>query len=135
MSTFQVIVDSAHVGWDGNLPLGSFTTWEIIPSSTSKYTIDGGHDQLDFHGSADIDGAPLQIPGHVRLGGLAVLVWHHQPNGSSVPEIFSFPPGTDKAVASIGAQGGSMHFVIVDLPGTYGDNAGTCLVDVNDISA
>jgi hypothetical protein len=131
----HVDVDAKTGSWNSGIGLEPNTAWVIIPSSDSRYTLNGGTTYDNFHGSSDMDGGQLHIPAIVRLGGLAVLVWHHQPGGGAVPEIISFPPGKPFASTSVGPQGGSMFFIICDLPGAYGDNSGTCGVDINPTDA
>lgn len=126
----HIVVNAAEPYWHADLPLAANQDYLIRPRGSSIYTINGGHSAENFHGSAWTDASHIGA-GQLRLGGLAVLVWHGQPNNApSIPQIISFPPGKDHAYATIGEHGGSMHFLIGDVPGTYADNSGVCEVDV-----
>jgi hypothetical protein len=126
----QVSIDSKLSGWNSGFGLDSNVTYQIRPSAATQYTINGGATQADFHGEGDMDGNELGIPAQVRVGGLAVLVWHHRSGGAATPQIITFPPGKDFDSVTIGPDGGSMHFVITDRAGTYGDNSGSCNVEI-----
>jgi hypothetical protein len=122
-------VNPAEAYWHGGFGLAANTDYLIKPRPNSIYTINGGITGENFHGSAWTDGSAIGV-GQIRLGGLAVLVWHHQADGTAVAQIISFPPGKNYAYAVVGPHGGSIHFLIGDVPGTYADNSGVCEVDV-----
>lgn len=62
----------------------------------------------------------------MRLGGLAGALF-----GSNGPlDVFQFPPGKINHIINVPAGGAKLSFIIGDLPGTYGDNHGTCRVGV-----
>lgn len=127
----HVEVDSTKPSWHAGVKLKANQSYLIKPNPNSSYTLDGGSHKQNFHGGAWMDGNLLGIPSDIRLGGLAVLVWHDQPNGAHArPEIISFPPGKDSASTKLGPEGGSMWFIIGDHPGTYSDNSGVLKVDV-----
>jgi len=131
----HVDIEASDSRWNSAFTLDANSSYIIIPDARSLYTI---HQFLgtqiptaeDFHGQGPMDGNVIGIPAQVQLGGLAVVVWHNTPTGGADPEIFSFPPGTSFAEASIGPAGGSIEFVICAQPGTYADNTGTCGVDI-----
>lgn len=128
----HAVVNAGNPCWHGGLVLDANTRYRIVPSPSDHYTINGGATAEHFYGAGTMDGAAISIPANpISLGGLNVLVWHHQPGGAApLPEIISFFPGTDFARVSVGGDGGSMHFIIGDLPGAYGDNSGLLGVDV-----
>lgn len=124
-------VNSQNNNWNEGRGLEPNSKYRIIPRSSDRWTINTGATFEDFHGSGNMDGHLINIPKNpIRLGGLTVLVWHHNANGTANPEIITFPPGVNAAETQIGAHGGSMHFIIADMPGTYGDNFGDCIVAV-----
>ena len=126
----HVAVDVANSSWNSGFSLEPNTSWLIVPSATSTYTLNGGATNDTFHGSSWMDGNEIGIPAQVRLGGLAVLVWHHQSDGNPIPQIITFPPSQSFAEVAVGPNGGSMFFIIADKAATYGDNHGVCEVDI-----
>ena len=126
------IVEAKNSGWHASLNLKPKHRYVITPGEDS-YSINGGVTTTNYHGSDWMDGTSIHIPDNqIRLGGLIVLVWHHQSNGKPAhPEIIDFPPDKTFAEVTIGNYGGSMHFLISDLqPGYYADNSGHCQVQI-----
>ena len=126
-------VDSAAQTWHAavDLPGGKYL---VVPSPDSRWTLVGGpggpHDQ-SFQGSGDFDGTSLQIPlNPMRLGGLAGVLFAVVDGQPAPVDVFQFPPGKTHHVLTVPPQGGQLSFIIGDLPGTYGDNHGTCKVGV-----
>ncbi len=135
MTPFQhVKVDTKNDGWNAGIDLAGNKRYRIVPSPTDQYTINGGATQDRFYGSGSMNGADLGIPANpISLGGLNVLVFHNQPSGGPLAQIVSFFPGMSYANVSVGADSGSMHFIIGDLAGTYGDNSGLLGVDIYEV--
>ena len=131
-SSHKMIIDCKDGGWSVPTVLEPNSMWTIAPDPTTLYSIDGGRTHQDFHGGSighRVSGAPYIIPGYVWFAGLNVLVEHHRPGGTDA-QILYFPPGTNLAAISVGPNGGTIQFVIIDAPGTYSDNTGTCSVEV-----
>lgn len=123
-----VVVDAAKGEWQEGRGLEPDTSYVVFPDPQSRWSLAGAGAQNDFHGTSSVGGGetPVSVPVPVQLGGLVVLVWHHNASGDHTAEIISFPPGRNYASVRVGQHGGSMHFMIADLTGTYGDNTGTC---------
>ncbi|AOY79245.1 hypothetical protein BJP36_04255 [Moorena producens JHB] len=127
----RVTVNASTSEWHSGFSLPGNTRYRIVPSTESRYTLNGGKSYDRYYGSGVTDGEPLGIPSkRISLGALNVLIWHHRPDGNHVPQIISFFKGMTSEVVSIGSHGGSMHFIIGDIAGTYGDNFGKSEVSV-----
>ena len=132
MQALNVQVDARTENWHAGVSLDPDSAYVIEPSAADRYTLTNGATYNDFHGWGEMDGHEIGIPKNpIRLGGLTVLVWRHQPGGQPpIAQILDFPPGINRAYARIGTNGGSMSFVIADKAGTYADNSGICNVTV-----
>ena len=128
-------VDAAIPNWQDGRPLAANHNYRVIPRSSDRWTFDRGRTFVDFHGSGGrMNGSEIGIPkDNLPIGGLVCLVWHHQADGSAWPQIIDFPAGSHAAEFSIGAHGGSIHFVIADRANTYADNFGDCVVALTTI--
>lgn len=128
-------VDSRNNYWNESRGLEPNTKYRVIPRTSDRWTINAGANFYDFHGGyywgQFINGYDIDIPKvNLPIAGLIVLVWHHQADGSAVPQIIDFPLEVNAVEFSIDQYGGSIHFVIADLRGCYADNFGDCLVAV-----
>ena len=130
-----VIVDAKKAGWQDGEILKANSTYVVIPDPSRKWSINVNDPaKVSYAGFAHLVSAaktPIGTQDSVRLGSLTVLVFHHQKSGQPpVPEIFSFKKKQQNAIVRTGKHGGSIHFICVDITGTYGDNAGVVKVDV-----
>ena len=130
-----VRVNCRESSWHEPRGLEPNREYRIIPRTTDRWSINLGASFYDFHGGypdgSFVDGASLAIPkSKLPIGGLVVLVWEQQDSGPATPHIFDFPVGTNAIRFKSGPKGGSIHFLIADLPGTYADNFGECIVAV-----
>jgi hypothetical protein len=131
----HVKVDSKNPNWHAGFGVDANKRYRIVPSPTDKWTLNNGVTYDHFYGSGGMNGGDIGIPANpISLGGLNVLVWHHQPDGQpALPEIVSFFPGMTFVNVSVGDHGGSMHFIIGDIANARGDNSGLCGVDVFEV--
>ncbi|MEO1529799.1 MAG: hypothetical protein AAFX06_30675, partial [Planctomycetota bacterium] len=124
------LVEATTPEWNSPFTLEPNSKYVVIPDqdATIKYSSEKSAIS-SVSGISSIDGAQLGIPkSDLRLAGLAVLVWDHEPDGNHRPVIVDFPRGKASHVFSVGPYGGSMHFVVVDT--FHGDNSGEIPVGV-----
>ena len=124
-----------------DLPVGYY---HIVPDSASRWTLASGELETDFRGLDDTMnpkeiGIDLDVP--IPIGclvlffdvtatdtnpaGTTIEFWDKQHSHPFIFQVFEERPGGLKYPQPIKAQ-----FVIADRHGAYGDNDGTCKVDV-----
>jgi hypothetical protein len=122
-------VDANNTYWHSGIGLDQDHYYILAVNESSRWTIDNGATQLDLHGTGTMNGEEIGIPKNpIPIGGLIVLIWHHQADGTAIADIRDFAGDYNAIEFSTGPYGGSIWFVISDLPGTYGDNSGSCEV-------
>lgn len=120
MVDLRVQVDVRRNEWHEGFALDANAEYRIVPDATDRYRINGDATQIDFRGEGNMDGTEIDIPKNpIRVGGLVVLVWHHQPDSAAaIPEIIDFPPGKSEATVRTSLHAGSMLYVIADKANT-----------------
>jgi len=128
-----VVVNAAKPAWQGDILLQPNSTYVIVPSPSSRWTIDNSQTSTTYEGSSQVvssGSTPISGNWRVRLSSLTVLVWHAESNGPGTPEVFSFTKGQQFALVRTGQKPAEVNFICSDLNGAYSDNSGVMKVEI-----